>query len=173
MPHRPVHARLRPTEHPTNLTEEGTVDSYVQYYEGVHFFDGDVTAGDFFGFTVAFDFIPDIGNVILSGAYRDSDDGFEKGSIWYLQLGEVLSIEEIDENSNIQIFPNPSKQSFSLTNIKGITSIQIFDISGKKVQSFKSFSKNLFDVSYLPVGQYIIMISKSEGENFSFKLIKE
>ena len=156
-----------------NLTVDGSVDSFVQYTEGLQYFTGDISPGDAFGFSVAHHFVPDVGEAIIAGAYTDSNVGFEKGSFWFIQLGEVLSIEEIDSNFQIKMFPNPSKKSFSLSNIDGIDSIQIFDQSGKRVLNYGSISSNLFDVSYLPIGHYIITATYRNGNYSSYKLIKE
>jgi hypothetical protein len=156
-----------------NLTSDGVVNDYIQYTEGLRYFDGDISAGDSFGFSVAYHFIPDVGHAFISGAYLDNEGGIEQGSIWYMQLGEVLSITEIEQNSLIKVYPNPSKNSFSLTSLDEVSAIYIFDTSGRQVLLFEDISENIFDVSYLPIGQYLIRATLRNGSYSTFKLIKE
>lgn len=157
-----------------NLNIDGTVDSYVQYTEGLQHFEGDIDEGDSFGFSVS-----NIGkltekNCIAVGAYSDNEGGFQKGSVWILQLGEILSIEEIDNiSNNFFLYPNPSKNSFSINNITDVSSIQIYDINGRLVVAYDNLRPNSFDVSYLPVGNYVVKISLENGNLRSFKLIKQ
>ncbi|MEZ4881596.1 MAG: T9SS type A sorting domain-containing protein [Flavobacteriaceae bacterium] len=89
-------------------------------------------------------------------------------------MGEILSIEEIVPESNaIFLYPNPSRNSFSLNEIEGVSNVQIFDTNGRKVVSYNNVSANLFDVSYLPIGEYIIKIFWDTKISRSFKLIKQ
>lgn len=156
-----------------NLNEDGTVNSYVQYTEGLQHFDGDITAGDAFGSTVTYIGILQQKNCIATGAVFDDEGGVEKGSVWILQLGQILSIYEVGDNSNnLIIYPNPSKNSFSLSDLTEISKIQIFDINGKNIVSFNDLISNLFDVSYLPTGNYIIKIYRNESI-LNFNLIKQ
>lgn len=157
-----------------NLNVDGTVNSYVKYTEGLQHFDGDIDEEDSFGFSVS-----NIGrltekNSIAVGSFSDDEGGFEKGSVWILQLGEILSIEELGSDSNtIFLYPNPSRNSFSLNEIEGVSNIQIFDTNGRKIVSYNNLSANLFDVSYLPIGEYIVRISWDAKNSRSFKLIKQ
>lgn len=157
-----------------NLNNDGTVNSYVKYTEGFQHFDGDIDEEDSFGFSVS-----NIGkltekNCIAVGAFSDDEGGFEKGSVWILQLGEILSIEEIVPESNaIFLYPNPSRNSFSLNEIEGVSNIKIFDINGREIVSYDNVNTNLFDVSYLPVGEYIVTIAIEDKNSRSFKLIKQ
>ncbi|MEH6763807.1 MAG: T9SS type A sorting domain-containing protein [Aequorivita antarctica] len=157
-----------------NLNVDGTVNSYIKYTEGLQYFEGDIDEGDSFGFSVS-----NIGrltenNCIAIGAFSDNEGGFEKGSVWVLQLGTILSIEEIDNGSNsFFLYPNPSKNSFSLNDTEGISKIQIFDINGRLVVNYDNLDLNIFNVSYLPVGEYVVKISLENGNLRSFKLIKQ
>ena len=157
-----------------NLNVDGTVESYVKYTEGLQYFSGDIDEGDSFGFSVS-----NIGkltekNCIGVGAFSDNEGGFEMGSAWILQLGEILSIEDLNGfSSKTFLYPNPSKNSFSLNDITDVSNIQIVDINGRLVVSYDNLASNFFDVSYLPVGEYIVKTSKQNGNSRSFKLIKQ
>ncbi len=157
-----------------NLNIDGTVSSYVKYTEGLQHFEGNIDEGDSFGFSVS-----NIGRLterhcLAVGAFSDNEGGFQKGSAWILQLGEILSIEDLDGFSNKSfLYPNPSKKSFSINEVDGISKIQIFDINGRMVVGFDNLEVNLFDVSYLPVGDYVVRISLENENSRNFKLIKQ
>ncbi len=157
-----------------NLNPDGTVDGFQKYGEGINGFDGELNEDDYFGHSVSRS-IDSGGEIsIIVGAYGDSEFGFQKGSVWVLKLGKILSIEEIDNSSNdFFLYPNPSKSSFSLNKIDNISKIQIFDITGRLVLSYGNLDSNLFDVSYLPVGSYVVQISSDNGKARGFKLIKQ
>jgi len=88
-----------------------------------------------------------------------------------------VSVEEV-ALSNLVIYPNPAN---SVLNINGElnalsgASVQIFDISGKKVKDLSlNFDANntSVDVSALQTGTYILSISKN-GAKQSYKFIKK
>ncbi len=157
-----------------NLNSDGTVDDFQKYGAGLNGFDGNLNEGDYFGHSVSLSTDINGKNSIIAGAFGDSEFGFQKGAVWILKLGEILSIEEINNSStDIFLYPNPSKNSFSLSDLKNISKIQIFDITGRLAVRYDHFDSNLFDVSYLPIGDYVVKISSENGNLRSFKLIKQ
>ncbi len=156
-----------------NLNEDGTVANHFQYSEGYSLFLGNLTAGDSFGFSTCY-----VGSLterdsFAAGAFGDSDRGQEKGSVWILQLGEILSIEAMDSPDQLIVAPNPSRKSFSLNIIDDVSKIEIYNLQGRKVMEFENVSVNKFDVSYLPVGGYVIQVINTDGRSGTFKLIKQ
>ena len=77
------------------------------------------------------------------------------------------------ESNAIFLYPNPSRNSFSLNEIEDVSNIKIFDINGREIVSYDNVNTNLFDVSYLPVGEYIVRIAIEDKNSRSFKLIKQ
>jgi hypothetical protein len=156
-----------------NLNTNGTVDSYVKYTEGLQNFDGDITEGDSFGFSITYiNKLTDKYNIGV-GAFLDNEGGIEKGSVWILQLGLILSIEDLNTPNQLFLYPNPTRNAFSLSDISDVNSIQVFDLLGREVKSFNNINSNQFSVAYLPVGEYIINVVGKKGEVSSYKLIKE
>jgi|TARA_R100000479_G_scaffold85403_1_gene41505 hypothetical protein len=157
-----------------DLNSNGTVNSFVRYTEGEQLFDGDIIPESSFGFSVSYNKGLSTDDAIVSGSYTtDYIGGNENGSLWVLQLGEILSIDNMDDNNvEVVVFPNPTKKSFKLNDIDGINLIQIFDNQGKEIISYKDITSNNFDVSYLPVGTYLILIKNDNRNTFSYKLIK-
>ncbi|MDR2973037.1 MAG: M6 family metalloprotease domain-containing protein [Bacteroidales bacterium] len=91
--------------------------------------------------------------------------------------GTVLGIDEIDNNKNITIFPNPTTGKFQVMSDEvKISNIEIFDVYGKK-QSYVLISNNQdekmsIDISNLEAGIYIMTIQTYKG-NIYKKLVKE
>lgn len=83
----------------------------------------------------------------------------------------VLSIDE-QILSVFTIYPNPTQSSFSINS--NISDIEIYDLTGKKVMSFKgSFTKNdTFDISSLNTGTYIVKVEDSNNQTKTTKLVK-
>ncbi|PVW13316.1 T9SS type A sorting domain-containing protein [Marixanthomonas spongiae] len=156
------------------LNNNGTVNNSVRYTKGEQFFDGDVVPESSFGFSVSYNRGLSTNDAIVIGAHTTGDiNGFENGSLWILQLGKILSIDDIDgNNEQILVYPNPTNNSFSLHEIDDILMIQIFDSQGKEIISFKDIKSNNFDVSFLPVGVYVILIKSNNEDISSYKLIK-
>ncbi|WP_460217741.1 alpha-amylase family glycosyl hydrolase [Psychroserpens sp. MEBiC05023] len=84
----------------------------------------------------------------------------------------TLSTNVFNANSTFNIYPNPVNTSFK-TN-KTISSLQIFDITGKLVKSFNGdFTEaDTYDISDLTQSIYLVKIENSNGHTFTSKLIK-
>ncbi|MCF6279324.1 MAG: T9SS type A sorting domain-containing protein [Flavobacteriaceae bacterium] len=74
-----------------------------------------------------------------------------------------LSVSEFDISDSIKLYPNPTKNSFSID--KPSQKIEIFDVTGRNVKSFSGeFTKNVpFDISFLSNGIYFVKITTSKG----------
>ncbi len=156
-----------------NLNINGTVDSFVKYTEGLQNFDGDITQGDSFGFSITYISRLTDKYSIGVGTFLDDEGGFEKGSVWILQLGLILSIEDLNTPNKIFLYPNPTRNAFSLSDISDIESIYVYDMLGRQMKQFNNINSNQFNVAYLPVGEYIVNVIGKKGEVSSYKLIKE
>lgn len=70
------------------LNNDGTVSEQHLYTYGENCFSGELNNGDFFGGAVTL--LKNGGNISVAvGAYRDSENGFNKGAVWILNLGEI------------------------------------------------------------------------------------
>lgn len=86
----------------------------------------------------------------------------------------ITGIDENNSTGEISIYPNPVKESLTLSynfSDKGV--VEIFDLQGKVVYK-ASVVKNLstIDVSNLPKGVYTLKVSTNKG-NFNKKFTKE
>lgn len=69
---------------------------------------------------------------------------------------------------NLNVFPNPVIDGFSISGDADIKNIQLYDISGRLVEEF-SVKNTVYNISHLPKGVYVVKIN---NEN-TLKLIKE
>ncbi len=65
------------------------------------------------------------------------------------------------KNSTFKVFPNPSKEVLHIDFEGRITSIVIYDISGKLIKSIRNTNTRKIDISDLENGTYIININES------------
>lgn len=82
----------------------------------------------------------------------------------YGNKAAALSTENIFLDDAISLYPNPAKDSFSLS--ISATKVIIFDVNGKQVKEFKGNFEpnNLFSTNDLEKGLYIVMSQNAEGK---------
>ena len=70
---------------------------------------------------------------------------------------ESLSLDKTDSELGFRLYPNPTKGLLNLSSISKMNEINIYDIQGKRVYSFKgSDYKQQIDISDLQNGMYIL-----------------
>lgn len=82
-------------------------------------------------------------------------------------IQEDLSIDEFNL-ANVKIYPNPAADYFKISNVN-IKTIELYNISGKKLKEFSSSEK--YEINDLSTGVYFIKI-KTERTETNRKLIK-
>ncbi|WP_422105659.1 leucine-rich repeat domain-containing protein [Winogradskyella sp.] len=90
-----------------------------------------------------------------------------------ITLDITLNVDHIESN-DFSIFPTAIKKEVhvNLKEVDGHSELQIFDLNGRKVKSFKSLAKeNAIDLSFLDSGVYVFKIS-SNNKIGSRKIIK-
>lgn len=126
---------------------------------------------------------------------QNSIPGFQETGTWYnmltgetitigdvnapieLQPGEFrmysneASVLEIPETTltNIQLYPNPANTSFKLN--KNVSEISVYDISGKRIETFENYSNETeIDITSYESGVYIVRVT-SDSKIQNFKLL--
>jgi hypothetical protein len=85
---------------------------------------------------------------------------------------EQTSIHD-PENEGINLYPNPAKNYFQISNRQNNTSrIEIFSITGEMVNSSQASDNSLIDISDLSSGLYFVKIHMRDQLTKYFKLIK-
>ena len=84
-----------------------------------------------------------------------------------------LNIPESD-NNGIRIYPNPVRDELTIDNVQLIMSnnVEVYDVSGKKIDNCGLSIVNSIDVSTLPAGIYFVKIETDKGI-VTKKFIKE
>jgi len=59
---------------------------------------------------------------------------------------------------DIKIYPNPTAQYISLTDVQDVAALSLYNILGRQVRFFTANYENQYDVSSLPVGLYLVRI---------------
>lgn len=85
---------------------------------------------------------------------------------------EALSIDE-NVKSSLTFYPNPVKNTFTITHDDTIRSLEIFNLIGQSVMHFEINNKEAkIDVTSLAKGNYVVKIKAEDGEKI-IKIIKE
>lgn len=90
----------------------------------------------------------------------------------YGNQASTLSTDKVIFSSKLKLFPNPTKQTFSIN--KRVNHVDVYDITGKVIKTFKGdFSmEKEFDVRSLQKSIYLIKATNQLGEVFTTKLVK-
>ena len=88
---------------------------------------------------------------------------------------DVTPTNDLNENSNIEIYPNPSSSSVFMKNIPENAIIELIDLNGRKLWETKSININeiieLTSFQNLDKGIYFVKV-KNKNKNFTQKLVK-
>ncbi|MCV6629617.1 MAG: T9SS type B sorting domain-containing protein [Flavobacteriaceae bacterium] len=118
------------------LESDGTVSESYMYTSASLCFGGDLNQGDFFGGAVSVLERGGGNTSIAVGAYKDSENGLEKGAVWILELGErIPSVQIIEhptfcENNDARIVIDglrantPYRILYRVDNLAGSTDLQ-------------------------------------------------
>jgi len=103
-------------------------------------------------------------------------DGATAGEQTYyfddLSFGTPLSTSSF-ENAKVRMFPNPAKNSLTLSSQEGIENVSLFTVLGQKVLDKDSKGQNVtIDLSGLQKGVYVIQTTLN-GKVATSKIIKE
>lgn len=89
-------------------------------------------------------------------------------------LGNKPNVLSINDETllSFSLYPNPSQTSFRIN--MDVSNVEIYDLTGKMVKSFKGdfTSTNVFDVSNLISGMYMVKVENNNNQSLTAKLIK-
>jgi hypothetical protein len=94
----------------------------------------------------------------------------------YVNVLTVTSLNEVNVNNSLTIYPNPSKGLFTVAS-KGnasIAAIQAIDVMGKTVYTKTTQSNSVeVDLTQMNKGLYMVIIKDENGNEFSSKVLVE
>jgi len=85
-------------------------------------------------------------------------------------LTALLATSENTVQSTVKIYPNPVSTTFSVTSSDPITSVELYDTLGRKIQNFKGNST--FNIEKLERGVYFVKVQTNKGSSVE-KIIKK
>jgi len=81
------------------------------------------------------------------------------------------SVSDVFSNRDVVIYPNPTKDSFSIKSNTGIQSAELLDINGKRISLASKNDK--FDLTGFNSGLYILKVMDAKGNYSTHRIIKE
>src|SRR5690606_34496188 len=87
-----------------------------------------------------------------------------------LDLTTLSTGDFTNQNSQIQIYPNPTNAILNIASQSEILQLNLYDLSGKRISVSKNSQMN---ISTLPKGVYILNILTKDGKKTTRKIIKE
>lgn len=117
----------------------------------------------------SFLYMPDSEATLASNpkyAIRFANDGVWEATEGMNNLLQTVSLgslnQDIFENAQVKIYPNPSSTTITINSKESISKMQLFNTLGQKV--FIKASGNLIDISFLPAGNYFLHLETNKGK---------
>lgn len=107
----------------------------------------------------------------LSSACSNVINGQSEDHILTVNAQQSLAVSDIDKTGNLSVYPNPFSDILNISDIKGVKSISINDISGREVKSLVPARE--INLSDLKTGLYIVNLKINDGSIKPFKVIKK
>lgn len=100
---------------------------------------------------------------------------FMNNEIWGLINDLECELKSVDFSENkLNLFPNPVQNSFTITSIDEIVSVDVFNFNGQLIENKKTSSNSLeYDISNFASGIYIVKVTFSNGKNAIQKIVTE
>ena len=73
--------------------------------------------------------------------------------------------------TNISVYPNPFTDVLKISDVKGVKSVSVNDISGREVKTLAPAAE--LNLSNLKAGLYIVNLKMEDGSVKTFKAIKK
>lgn len=115
-------------------------------------------------------------NVFADGNYFDLMRNFQncRSAIALRANPNVLSVQELEENSMIDIFPNPASNALSIKSDNTIQNVRIFSLDGKEILNNQPNSSRIdIDLSQWSTGIYFAQITLNNEVLITKKFIRE
>ncbi|ROI08928.1 T9SS C-terminal target domain-containing protein [Chryseobacterium sp. H3056] len=103
--------------------------------------------------------------------YPDSTPQMGYGILNFAQtLEAALSTSDLNKRGKIQIYPNPVVKTFTIKTDEIIKSVNLFDVTGRKISGFKQEKFN--NIEHLAPGLYFLQV-ETDKNLYVEKLIKQ
>ncbi len=83
------------------------------------------------------------------------------------------AVEDIEAATAIQLFPNPVKETFTLTENDVVDQVIVYDLLGKQIKAFNAADSNQYDISEFTPGIYMAkLLGDDKATLKTIKLLK-
>lgn len=83
---------------------------------------------------------------------------------------ENLAVSDVNSNSKIKVYPNPVKDILKISDITGVKSISVTDMSGRQIKTLAPSTE--INLSNLKAGNYVISLIMENGSIQTLNTIK-
>lgn len=156
----------------------GTPGEFITNYNGWHEMAWDYTAtgNENFMYIGSFQRGSEMDTIyVLPVNPFGNNDSFSYYYIDDIQVREgSLSLNNIDLNNTLKLFPNPTFGKLSVESAELISKIDIFDVQGRSVfkQQISPQTKLEMDISSLSMGIYFVQIQLTDEQQIIRKILK-
>ncbi len=122
---------------------------------------------------------PGVGRALMKLSLADAPDDFLYTGTYIFCVNSPESCDALvatDDiiTSDIQLYPNPAGDYFSLTENEVVDQLQIYNLTGKLVQTLNATPDQRYDIAALPAGMYsITLVNDQTGRLITQKLVKK
>lgn len=102
----------------------------------------------------------------VSGNYTYQCDVHAPNMSGTIEVLPSTSVAELPKETNVNIFPNPTSDNFSIDTKRTIKSVSLINITGQLVKTYSETADqtNRFDVRTLPKGVYFLTIELRDAK---------
>ena len=105
----------------------------------------------------------------VSSSWKDD----QLGSFYYSDFNVV---DQLEENAVVltRCFPNPANTSFTmeLDGRQNVLQVELYDLKGNRLKNWSFSGQNVYDVSQLPNGIYLVIVRFENAKTEISKLVK-
>lgn len=112
------------------------------------------------------------GSAIVEIVVEDlNDNSLSISNLFYFNTNPTAT-NDISRQS-LKVYPNPSDGLFTIKGNKQIGHLEVYSLTGKKVQSFDYNNGQWYNISDLPKGTYLVRLVDRKGQQMETKLINK
>lgn len=115
------------------------------------------------GMVTPFSISDENGSAFIGDLMISDESGFVNSIVITAQQGTVVSIDDINSEAHITIFPNPSSETIQIDTDIHVELVEIYDARGQMIQSTTA---SQIDITELPNGVYHLAINKESSLTF-------
>jgi Secretion system C-terminal sorting domain len=83
---------------------------------------------------------------------------------YYLFNSSTTFTTNFSAPSNIEVYPNPTSDWVTLTNLEQIATVRIFSVDGREYETINIAQQSGFSTGHLPVGNYVLILADKNGK---------